>query len=169
MALDAGILVDVLFRILKVVPPPARLRELDGNWHSRYQREDERLGEWVTDQTRVEVRWPRTIVFTNHSNPVGSQWVARGKLQDNREIVGTWREVQRGATARGTFHLWLDAFGKKMYGLCSGPTHDHKSIYGGWLLAREREMLDTASDALCEALLVSGRRRPASSKRGHPT
>lgn len=158
MAIDlSGIIVELVLRMLKIIPAPRSLRDLSGDWYSRYQREDEQLGEWVTDMTKVEVRWPRTIVFENFKNPVGSEWQARGKLRPSREIVGTWRETQKGAMAAGTFHLWVDAFGKKMYGLCSGPTHDHKCIYGGWILAREREMLDAASDALSQALLIKGK------------
>ncbi|HEX8694131.1 MAG TPA: hypothetical protein VF746_17045 [Longimicrobium sp.] len=137
------------------IKPPPRLRELGGRWYSRYQREDDpHLGEWATDLTEVTVRWPRKLEFRNHPSPGGAEYRAEGRFRNEREIVGTWRETRPGATAGGTFHLYADAFGKKLYGICTGPTGQHRPIYGGWILAREQELLDRAQEELAEAMLV---------------
>ena len=128
----------------------------EGEWYERYQRHDTRLGDWVPDMTKVQVREPRTLTFKNFNNPVGEGYEATGEFQGKRQIVGVWRETQAGAVAGGTFHLYVDPFGKKLYGICTGPGAQGQMIYSGWILSRKQEALDEAQRDLTSAMLVCG-------------
>jgi hypothetical protein len=146
---------EALGSLIRAARPPQKLREFVGHWSSRYQSEDdERLGEWITDATEVTARWPRTLVFRNRISPAGAQYRASGRFVTNREILGTWRETRPGASAGGIFHLYVDSFGDMMFGICSGPTGEHKPVYGGWILARRPELLDQAHGKLVRAMII---------------
>lgn len=157
--MEAGVIITVVKELggslIKAARPPRRLRDFVGHWSSRYQSEDDQtLGQWVTDSTEVTARWPRTLIFQNRVSPLGAQYRAAGHFVSDREIVGSWRETQPGASAGGTFHLYVDSFGKTLYGICSGPTGEHKPVYSGWLLARTPELLEQAHNNLVRAMLV---------------
>jgi predicted nucleotide-binding protein len=132
------------------------LSGLEGEWHERYQRHDAPTGEWICDTTRVEVTGPGKLSFKSFDNPVGESYAAEGELHGEREVVGVWHETQAGAMAEGSFHLYIDPFGKKLYGICTGPGGQGQAVYSGWVLARKEEDLDASQRDLASAMLVCG-------------
>jgi hypothetical protein len=132
-------------------------RELTGRWHERYQRHGVRRGQWVTDMSRVWVQRPGKLSFRSFGNRSGEGYEAVGEFHGEREMVGVWRETQPGAAAAGTFHLYIDPFGKMLYGVCTGPGGDGQMIYSGWILARDRTSLKRAHRALVDSMLVKRR------------
>jgi len=141
------------------------LTGFEGEWYERYQRHDTPLGDWVSDMTKIQVIESkalnfksfkkRTLSFKSFNNPVGERYEATGELQ-GRQIVGVWREMREGAIARGTFHLYVDPFGGKLYGVCTGPGSQGQVLYSGWILARKEEDLFAAQRDLTSAMLVCG-------------
>ena len=134
---------------------PGRVRELTGHWYSSYQRHDPPVGQWVEDVTEVRSKPPGQLSFKNYKNPVKSTYEAVGEFSGEKEIVGLWRETLVGARASGTFHLYVEPFGEKMYGVCTGPTVNDENIYSGWVLVRDDPIkLKDARRKLIKAMLV---------------
>jgi predicted nucleotide-binding protein with TIR-like domain len=127
---------------------------LTGQWYSSYQRLDPPIGKWVRDKTMVTAVPPQKLRFRNFDDPIGSKYEAVGELTGKNEIVGVWRETQEGATARGTFHLYTDWYGQKLYGVCTGPTSNGAHVYSGWVLVRDPNRLLEARRELRRANLV---------------
>lgn len=132
---------------------------LTGQWYSSYQRHDPPVGKWVRDKTIVTAIPPQKLGFRNYDDPIGSKYEAVGEITGENEIVGVWRETLCGATARGSFHLYTDWFGHKLYGVCSGPASNGAHVYSGWVLVREPNRLIEARRELCRANLVWGSTR----------
>lgn len=134
---------------------PSRVRQLTGHWYSSYQRHDSPVGQWVEDMTEVQSKPPGKLSFKNYKNPVDSTYDAVGELSGEKEIVGIWRETVEGAHASGTFHLYIDPFGRKLYGVCTGPSVSGEHLYSGWILVRDDPAkLKEARRELTRAMLV---------------
>jgi hypothetical protein len=127
-----------------------------GHWFSSYQRHDyPRVGDWVDDETYVQSKPPGKLIFRNFQDPVGSAYEAVGEFRSEKEIVGVWRETLPGAHASGAFQLYVDPFGHKLYGLCTGPTSRGENIYSGWVLVRDnRANLEDGKRELVNAMFV---------------
>jgi|GEM_PF-6899266 len=138
---------------------PTRVLELTGDWYSSYQRHDPPVGVWVDDKTRIELKPPAKLSFRNYSDQVGSEYEAIGELRGDGEIVGIWWERIKGAHASGSFQLYIDPYGKKLYGVCTGPNYRNENIYSGWALVRQAETLNDARNELRMAMLVDRRRK----------
>ena len=108
---------------------------------------DPPLGKWIKDKTVVRAMPPQKLSFRNYDDPIGSTYEAVGEMSGENGIVGVWRETLHGATAHGKFHLYIDRFGQKAYGVCTGPTSNGQHVYRGWLLVRERNKLNEARSA----------------------
>jgi hypothetical protein len=104
--------------------------------------------------TEVQANPPGKLSFKNYKNPVGTQYEAVGEFRGKEEIVGVWRQTRLAATASGMFHLYVDPYGHKLYGICTGPSGKGERIYSGWILVREAEKLDDAQRELTDAMLV---------------
>jgi predicted nucleotide-binding protein len=134
---------------------PARVLDLTGQWYSSYQRHDPPIGEWVEDMTEVLLKPPAKLSFRNYHDRVGSEYEAIGEFRGDGEIVGVWRERLAGARATGSFHLHVDPFGHKLYGICTGPSSRGENIYSGWVLVRDDAgKLINARRELSKAMLV---------------
>jgi len=134
---------------------PEQTRNLTGQWYSSYQRHDPPIGQWIEDMTRVRTKSPGKLSFENHNNPVESTYKALGEFTGNNEIVGVWQETVGEATASGTFHLYMAPFGRKLYGICTGPGVSNEHIYSGWVLVRDDPAkLKEARQELTRAMLV---------------
>jgi len=103
---------------------------------------------------------PQKLSIRNYDDPIGSTYEAVGEMRGENEIVGIWRETLHGATAHGTFHLYIDRFGHKLYGVCSGPASNGQHVYSGWLLVREPNKLNQARRELSSANLIGGSALP---------
>jgi hypothetical protein len=136
------------------VRPPRNIRDLVGDWHSRYQRVDEQAGKWVDEMTRVRARWPKTLIFTNYKNPSGVDYRAIGAMRTPSNIIGTWGATHQAAVAGGMFHLYADVHGRMLYGLCSCPTNTGAQVYAGWVFAREEKDLNRAQGILVDSMLL---------------
>jgi len=137
----------------------SHLLDLTGEWYSSYQRHDPPIGDWVEDMTDVKLKMPGKLSFRNYSDQVGSEYEAIGELR-NGEIVGVWRETLQGAHATGSFHLYVQPFGRMLYGVCTGPNVRGEKIYSGWVLARDVAKLNEARRELNKAMLVCRPPRP---------
>ena len=123
--------------------------DLTGRWYSAYQTHDKPVGRWITDTTEVRSRPPARLRFK------GSTYEAIGEFSVDTEIIGVWRQTQSGASARGTFHLYVDRFGYKLYGVCTGPTSQGQNVYSGWVMVRDEKKLLEGQRELSKAMLVS--------------
>lgn len=139
-----------------IVRIPANIRDLAGQWHSRYQNHDTPIGEWMADTVEVQAKPGSKLSIKNYEDPVGLQYEAVGEFRGKDEIVGLWRDTRPATSVTGTFHLYVDPFGSKLYGICTGQSGMGERIYSGWILAREFEKLDDAKRKLTRAILLSG-------------
>jgi len=137
-----------------------RKKKFLGVWKSRYQNEFLPRGNWIDEDVEVVAK-QGSLVFRNVKNPVGSKYIAYGRLESHdSEIEGQWHEAEEGAHACGSFHLFVHPMGNILYGLCSGITDTGERLYTGWVLARKEEDLAKAHQLLrgADLLLASSSR-----------
>jgi hypothetical protein len=141
--------------------------DLVGNWYSSYQshetpttasgllsQPDKQIGEWISETVEVQARPGDKLSIRSVAKKGVCNFEAIGQFLSRDEILGTWRETRAGATVSGAFQLYVDRFGSKLFGLCTGPNDRDERIYSGWVLARSTNQLEDARHKLTKAMLV---------------
>jgi hypothetical protein len=102
-------------------------KSFTGEWHSTWQTNSESDEQWSID--KVTISYSRGGVFLKNSeNNNGYMWEARGEVNKNRFVSGTWRSIKPGSTSAGNFILSVSNQGDFILGFFLGPNRNDLSV-----------------------------------------
>ncbi|HYK35316.1 nucleotide-binding protein [Alloacidobacterium sp.] len=148
--------------ITKEVRKP-RFPSIVGEWTSRYVLSEDLGHPEVTEVVEImEARGGVSIVSMD--NPVGDNYVAYGRIVQERQIIGEWRARVGSGEGKGSFVLSITPKGNVIYGYNTAPDENNATVFTSWVLAKNdgsdqakiKERLDWAHGKLRNSTFMPG-------------
>ena len=118
--------------------------DLRGDWLSISHAGDQSV---VKDKITIGKKFGK-LHIVNEGNEFGYQYEAHCTIEAQNILTGTWRSLRPGSNSGGRVLMIVSPQGTSIAGVYSGKTADGRDVILGWVLARDAQTLEAATERL---------------------
>ena len=124
-----------------------RYRQYVGEWRSRYARAAQKDQQFINDDVEVSAALGG-IVIANKPPRNTHTYSAYGKVHQDRQILGEWRNEDGSSFISGLFMLTVDEEAKMMSGYCTARDENGALVFNTWVLVKRNGRSNKTLDRL---------------------